>query len=282
MELGFWFTAQAARLKSILRYRLVVTIWETIPFLGTYRHPVSRRLRPEVMAAADLYLAASERARDGLLLEGVPAERIVVCPPGIDVNRFRARGGTPGEDHVIVSPGRLVWEKGHQDVLRALAALREGLVPAPALPRLLVVGEGPEEGRLRTYASELGIGDMVEWLGSVPYEDMPAVYASASAMVLASLPMFRWEEQFGMVLAEAMAAGLPIVASRSGSIPEVLGPQGTYFFPGDWMGIARALAAGPLARPPGERTEFPDDRLQRFSTVAAAARLEEAYRRVLD
>ncbi len=84
-----------------------------------------------------------------------------------------------------------------------------------------------------------------------------------------------------MVLAEAMAAGLPIVASRCGSIPEVLGPEGTYFFPGDWMGLARALAEGPLTRPPGERREPDETRLTRFSSAAAARRLEDVYRRVL-
>jgi glycosyltransferase involved in cell wall biosynthesis len=281
-ELGFWFTAQAARLKAQLGFRLVVTVWETIPFLEVYRHPVTRRLRRQVLATADLYLAATERAREGLLLEGVPADHIVVCPPGIDIDRFQATPRSQPEHHIVVSPGRLVWEKGHQDVLRAVAALRMGLVSTDALPRLLVVGEGPEEKRLRAYASELGIAEVVEWRRSVPYQEMPAVYAGASAMVLASLPIPNWEEQFGMVLAEAMAAGLPIVASQSGSIPEVLGPQGTYFFPGDWMGIARELANGPLARPAGERVRLPEERIRRFSAGAAAARLDEAYRRVLD
>ena len=57
-----------------------------------------------------------------------------------------------------------------------------------------------------------------------------------------------------MVLAEAMAGGLPIVACSTGAIPEVLGGQGTLVPAGDWMGIARALAAGPLAGAPAART----------------------------
>ena len=132
LELAFWFTAQAGRLKDRLGFRLVVTVWETIPFLEAYRHPLANRLRRDVLASADLYLAATERAREGLLLEGVSDERVTLCPPGIDVDAFAAARGARPEEHVVVSPGRLVWTKGHQDVLRAVAALRRGLVRAPA------------------------------------------------------------------------------------------------------------------------------------------------------
>jgi glycosyltransferase involved in cell wall biosynthesis len=195
---------------------------------------------------------------------------------------------------VIVSPGRLVWEKGHQDVMRAIAVLRQGVVPLPegVQLRLLVVGSGPEEQRLRRYADELGIGGIVEFR-AVPYEEMPHVYAEASCLVLASLPNAAcslylgdiprcfWEEQFGLVFAEAMAAGLPIVTTTSGAIPEVVGDSGEYFAPGDWMELARKLATGPLSRPPGERVAHPQERLQRYSTKAMAERLAAAYDSVL-
>jgi glycosyltransferase involved in cell wall biosynthesis len=281
-ELHPWFTAQAAAARARLGFRLAVTVWETIPFLDAYRHPLSRRNRRAVLDAADVFLAATERARSAMLLEGVNAERVEVCGPGIDLERFGAARAATATEYVVVSPGRLVWEKGHQDVLRAVAALRRGLVGAePHAVRALVVGSGPEEERLRRYAGELGIGDAVELRAHVPYDEMPAVYAGASAMVLASLPTPAWEEQFGMVLAEALAAGLPIVASRSGAIPEVTGTAATYVEPGDWMGIARALAEGPLARPPGERVAHPAELVERWSARAAGQRLAEAYRRLL-
>jgi glycosyltransferase involved in cell wall biosynthesis len=111
---------------------------------------------------------------------------------------------------------------------------------------------------------------------------MPAVFARASCVVLASLPVPLWEEQFGMVLAEAMAAGAPIVASASGAIPEVLDGSGAQLFrPGDWIGLAGLLRAGPLGRPPGERAVYPEALVHRYSTVAAAERLAAAYERVL-
>jgi glycosyltransferase involved in cell wall biosynthesis len=139
----------------------------------------------------------------------------------------------------------------------------------------------PHYLRLRRHAAELGIADAVQLLANVPYDRMPAVYASASAMVLASLPTPSWEEQFGMVLAEGLAAGLPIVASRSGAIPEVTGDAAAYVEPGDWMGIARALADGPLQREPGARVEHPRELVERWSSRAASQRLRDAYRRLL-
>ena len=294
-ELSFWFAGEAARLKRRHGYKLVLTVWETIPFLSTYRNRFARTYRERTLAEADLFLAATERAREALLLEGVDPGRIEVCYPGIDLGRFSgaSRPQPPPAEHVVVSPGRLVWEKGHQDVMRALAAIGRGLVDAPAgvRPRLLLVGSGPEEARLRAYAQELGIGDAVE-VTSVPYEEMPAVYASASCMVLASLatasggfylgdvPRFFWEEQFGLVLAEALAAGLPIAASRSGAIPEVCGDAAEYFLPGDWLGLARVLANGPLSRPPAERAEHPAELVRRYSTEAMAERLTGVYDRL--
>jgi glycosyltransferase involved in cell wall biosynthesis len=294
-ELSFWFAGEAARLKERHGYKLVLTVWETLPLLSSFRNRWARVYRERVLEAGDLFLAATERARDALLLEGVAAERIEVSYPGIDVERFgAAQVSEPPTEHVLISPGRLVWEKGHQDVMRAVTALRRGLVemPVDVEPRLLFVGRGPEERRLRAYADELGLGNDVEFR-SVPYDEMPALYARASCMVLASLsnaggmrylgdiPHFFWEEQFGLVLAEAMAAGLPIVASSSGAIPEVVGTTGAYFVPGDWMGLARALASGPLARPAGDRVAHSAELVRRYSTEAASERLAAVYDRLL-
>lgn len=295
-EISYWFAADAARRKPSHRYKLVLTVWETLPMLEAFRNKYAKVYRRETLAAADLFLAVTERARASLLLEGVAEERIEVWHPGIDLERFgeAARPDPAPVEHVIISPGRLVWEKGHQDVMRALAALRTGLVPSPkeARPRLLVVGDGPERGRLERYARELGLADAVEFR-SVPYAEMPTLYARASCMVLASLsnagcarylgdlPHCFWEEQFGLVLPEAMAAGLPVVASASGAIPEVAGDTAAFFQPGDWLGLAQRLAEGPLAGPPAERVSHDPDRLRRFSIAAAGERLTAVYDRLL-
>jgi glycosyltransferase involved in cell wall biosynthesis len=297
-ELSFWFAAQAAAQRRRHGFRLAQTVWETLPLLAAYRNPRARRFRRLVLAETDLFLAATERAALALSLEGVAEQRIAVCQPGIDTARFELPPQAPVPSvHTIVSPGRLVWEKGHQDVLRALALLHCGVVRTPAgktaRPRLLILGTGPEESRLRAHAADLGLSDAVE-IRAVSYEQMPAVFAEASAMVLASqarasaayhpfdVPHAFWEEQFGMVLTEAMAAGLAIVATTSGAIPEVLrGAPAELVAPGDWPAIAHALAAGPLSRSPGARVPCPPEVVHRYTTSAAAERLTAAYDRML-
>ena len=176
-----------------------------------------------------------------------------------------------------------MWEKGHHEVLRAIAALRAGLDGADGREdvRLMIIGAGPEEKRLRRHAAELGVGERVDFRPAVPYDEMVSLYSRASCLVLASLPTKGWEEQFGMVLAEAMAAGLPVVASASGAIPEVMAGQARLFEPGDWSELAAALAAGPLADAPGERRAYDPRVLERYSAAACADRVRDAYRFVL-
>jgi len=294
-ELGYWFTADLARRKRAHGYRLAVTVWETIPLGRAFRNAAARRHREAALAEADVFVAATQRARDALLLEGVDPSAIKVSFPGVDLARF-----TPdrpcaqnGHRHVVLSPGRLVWEKGHQEVIRAVAALARGMVPLPIgvePPRLVIVGHGPERRRLAAHAEELGVTDLVDLRSLVPHQQMPDLFAHASAMVLASLPMASgsvgpigvprgfWEEQFGMVLAEAMASGLDIIAGDSGAIPEVLDGAGTLVMPGDWRGIAEALSSGALQRPPGQRVTYPPELVERYSSEAAASRLAEIYR----
>jgi glycosyltransferase involved in cell wall biosynthesis len=276
-ELGYWYSMQAAKLKQHLGFRLALTVWETIPLLDAYRNVRTRSYRALTLAQTDMFLAATERARASLLLEGAPKERIRVCAPGVDIDRFGARAeqSTPRAP-LILSAGRLVWEKGHQDVLRAVASLRRGPASGSSSDvQLRIVGTGPEEGRLRAYARELDIADAVEFRGFIPYAEMPRAYLEASCIVLASLSTWSWEEQFGMVLAEAMAAGVPILASSSGAIPEVTQGAARYFSPGDWATLAKLLE---------ELPPHADGRVggsERYSTEAAAARLAAAYDELL-
>ena len=297
-ELAFWFAADASRRKLAgAPFKLVQTVWETLPLAGSYRSRGARVFRRDVLAATDLFLAATERARVSLLLEGVPEEKILVCPPGIDTARFAEPAPQPeGGPYVILSPGRLVWEKGHQDAIRAVALLHRGVVgecPAEGKEiRLRIVGSGPEQARLEQHAREMGVGELVSF-ESLPYEEMPRAFAQASCLLLGSLPAARggfhpfdsprffWEEQFGMVFAEAMAAGLDVITTDSGAIPEVLEGQGTLVPAGDYIGMAEALWRGPLSRAPGARVGYPVELIERYSAHAAAQRLAAAYDRVL-
>jgi len=285
-EIGSWFSAQAASLRDRLGFRLALTVWETLPFRGSYRGQIGRRRRVATLPKVDLFLPTTERARLSLELEGVNDAHTVVAPPGIDIARFagaRDIQPTAGGRPVLLTVARLVWEKGLQDVLRALSLVhRQGRSDVV----LEIAGVGPDRELLESYAGELGLGDAVRFLGSVPYDELPDTYARASGLVLASLPVPSWDEQFGMVLAEAMAGGLPIVATRCGAIAEVVGePAGDggvgLVAPGDWVSLATALRSGPLRDGGPWRYDHDPARTARYSQDAAAGRLADAYDRLL-
>ena len=286
VEVGPWYSGQAAHLRRALDFRLVVTVWETIPLLDAYRRRRARANRAATLANTDLFLPTSERSAMALRLEGVEEERIQVCLPAVDTDTFAATRRRPVDSTspLIVSPGRLVWEKGHQDILRATALLHRGIVTRPdgkpVAPRVLIVGAGPEEARLRLHAAELGIGDAVEFRRSVPNAEMADLFAGAACIVLASLPVWHWEEQFGMVIAEAFAGGTPVVTTRSGAIPEVVGDSALLVDAGDFPALARTLAEGPLSDPP-RVPEVDPALVERYSMEAYAERLAAAYERVL-
>ena len=277
-DLATWFSAQAAGLKERLGFRLVLTVWETIPSLSAYRWPRERAWRARTLAATDLFVAASERARDCLLLEGVAPERIVVSYPGIDAEHFAPSPDRPPvEPGLVLSPGRLVWQKGHQDVIRAVAALRRGLVPGAPDVRLLVLGSGPEGGKLRRYADELGLADAVEIRGGVPYDAMPDVYARAV--------VHGAREPRAHGLGGAVRHGARRVAR--GRRPDRRGRRAARS-PRSWAESARAFVAGRLGRHRARdrggrarslrRTPCGDpERVATYSSAAAAERIASAY-----
>ena len=150
-ELGPWFAAQPARLRQSHGFRLVTTVWETIPFRSTFRTARAASNRLALLAETDLFLPTTERARRCLLLEGAAPERIQVVEPGIDVERFAGGSAPAGEGHLVVSPGRLVWEKGHYDVIRALAT-------SGGDARLLIVGCRPRAEQVAALRRRSGPG----------------------------------------------------------------------------------------------------------------------------
>lgn len=129
--------------------------------------------------------------------------------------------------------GRLIHGKGVETLLRGFAESR------PTTPMTLqIAGDGPEMSRLVQLSSNLGIADRVNFLGWVA--DMPSFWRSRD---LAVVPSHEWEESFGMVAAEAMARGLPVLASQNGGLEEIIqnGITGALFPCGDWRALAREL-----------------------------------------
>jgi glycosyltransferase involved in cell wall biosynthesis len=246
-ETMYYCSYQAALAKRKLGFKLVVTVWENLPF--NYNLAATRRLKETVLSEADLLLAVTERAKKTLVLEGAPAEKIAVQMPGIDIKHFRPLPGDRStlrrfdcheDDFVILFVAHLTVQKGVFDLLYAMKMLlmRMG---SDARVKLLIGGSGPERKRLSRLITQLQLDANVRLIGPHPYSVMPLIHNLADVFVLPSQPALRWQEQFGYVLVESMACGKPVLSTESGSIAEVVGNAGVLVPPNDYLALSRAL-----------------------------------------
>jgi len=206
--------------------------------------------------------------------KGIPRERITVrhnsvkpFPPvdaaAVEAVR-RSLAAAPGAT-ILLAVGRLSHEKGHVDLLRALDFLRRELHEDRF--HLVIVGEGPERARIEAVRSELGLADQVTLAGL--QHDMRPYYACADIAVLAS-----HSEGSPNVLLEAMVAGVPIVATRAGGIPEIVTD-------GETALLVDIRAPEPMARAIQTLLADPDRRrtlARKAQLVAEQSYSPEAYR----
>jgi glycosyltransferase involved in cell wall biosynthesis len=222
-------------------------------------------------------LAVSSQMVSELRRLGVPRRRVVLTPNGVRGTAELPLRPAPEGQWTLGTAARLRPAKGLETLLGALAGLRrEGLSA-----RLRVLGEFETKAysaELRAAAGRLGVADRVEWAGF--RSDMAAELAGMDAFVLPSL-----HEGIPMAVLEAMAAGVPVVASRVGGVPEVLRADvdGLLVPPGDAAALTGAL--GRLMRGDADwhalRASAHERQLRRYSAQAMTARVAGVYREVL-
>lgn len=190
-------------------------------------------------------IAVSQETADHLVqIEHAPRPKVVTIHNGIDFDRVRTSGEGVrervrrelglGETFVFLMAGRLHPEKGYEILFDAL---RE-LVWTPTPFVVLVAGRGNLMNHYQALAGRMGLSDCVRLLGF--RQDLPDLMTAADVFVLPSIA-----ESFGLVLAEALYLGRPVVATRTGGIPEIVddGIDGTLVPPGDPNALAAALNA---------------------------------------
>jgi phosphatidyl-myo-inositol dimannoside synthase len=223
-------------------------------------------------AARRVRRAARGRCRIELLLSGVSVDDY---HPGVDGSAVRARNGL-GDDPVCVCVSRLVPRKG-QDVL--IGAWPEVLAEVPDA-RLLLVGSGPYERRLRRLAAASSAAARIHFTGGVAWDELPAHYAAGDAFAMPCRT--RWGgldlEALGVVFLEAAAAGLPVVAGRSGGAPETVDATTGLVVDGHSRRAVAGAVAGLLVDPARARTLGAAGRARaeaEFAWPAVARRLRE-------
>ncbi|MFF1908079.1 glycosyltransferase [Kitasatospora sp. NPDC058218] len=185
----------------------------------------------------------------------------------------RAELGLPHDAFVVGTVGNLTPKKDQATLLAAHARLR----PHHPRARLVLIGAGPLESRLRAHADELGVTDSVLFAGSRP--DVPALLPGLDVFTLSSR-----QEGLPVALMEAMTSGLPAVVTRVGGMPEVLddGDQGLLVEPGDPAALAAALGRLADDRELRERLgAAARERAARFDVAGAQRAVEAVYEQVL-
>jgi MMP alpha-(1->4)-mannosyltransferase len=281
-----------------LAYGLLGIRGERLPVLATVHHPiqVDRRLElaqasgPRSVALRRWYgftrmqarvarrlplLTVSVAARDEIAREmRVPAERIAVVPNGVDADLFRPIPGsrrTPGR--IVATASSDVPLKGLDPLLRAFAILRSR---RPA--ELVVVGRPRQNGPIPHLLDQLQLNGSVRFVSGVPDAELVAILAEAEVAVVPSL-----YEGFSLPAVEAMACGVPLIATTAGALPEVVGDAALLVPPGDPCALADQLTV--LLGDDGLRRRLSEMGrarvLGRYTWEAAARATVARYREVM-
>jgi glycosyltransferase involved in cell wall biosynthesis len=183
--------------------------------------------------AADVLRAANYRGPLAIIPQmGVDPE--LFAPSPATRQKIRAELGYAENDFVIGFGGRLVREKGVHLLIDAAAALVNA--------QLIIIGSGPERAALEAQVRRVMPG-AVRFTDAVDSTAMPRWLNALDVLVLPSLTTPRWMEQFGRILVEAMACGVPVIGAASGEIPHVIGDAGLTFPEGNTARLTEALRA---------------------------------------
>lgn len=220
---GFWYHPADASARYAKKHRIPF-IFHPIYYENAirkkmvwkiYKHTIGR----STFAAADVVVVLSEFEQELITRAGFPVQRFEIIPPGIDNKRFETPRENPFAAYgitgtVLLAVSRVAKSKGLQDVVHALPSIIREVPDA----QFVMVGE--DFGYTKTLlsiADQLGVASHIHILGKVSDEQLVGAYQHASVFIHPS-----YYEAFGIVLAEAMAAGMPVVARNSTAIPYVM------------------------------------------------------------
>ena len=221
------------------RAKLVLYTWQNV---NRPKQFVVRAILHAALHAADAIVCANTAAAQLLRCYGYQRPTPVIPAIGVDTDTFKPKlNQKQGGTFTVGYAGRLVPEKGLTVLLDALALCQQ----QHRLVQLVFMGDGPERAMLQSYAQSLSLNDTngtnVTFAGALPLPQVAQRMSDFDALVLPSLSTAVWQEQFGRVLTEAMACGVPVIGSRSGAIPEVIGDAGLLFPEGDAVALANCV-----------------------------------------
>ncbi len=271
-NLATWLAMRQARAAGA---RTLFFTWQN---LNRRYPPPFNLLERSVLNKIDYAIMGNQEAVQVWHAKGYNGPHRVIPQFGVDPEAFSpppSRG--PAVMFVIGSANRrLVHEKGVDLLLRAAAGL-------PGDWQLRIAGDGPALPSLRQLAADLGIADRVRFDGPIPSGRVADYLRELDVLVLTSRTMPNWKEQFGRVLVEAMACGVPVIGTRSGEIPHVIGDAGLTIPEEDVDALRTGLIQ--LIQSDAHRLDLGSRGrqrvLERFTQARIAAETVEVYRAML-
>jgi len=243
------YTIQAveAKKKGIIR-NLIVTVWENIPYYeDLLKFDVDI---VQIKNNVDKFLVVSSRAASALQIKGIESKKIKILKPGVNLNKFfpyknkaevRNKLNFNDNSFVILSIARYDWGKGLQDLICAIALIASKKPSMRKIIKVILIGQGKLYYFLKKITYKFAVQDIIQFINHIPYEETTDWYNSADLFVLPSTIERGWQEQYGMVLVEAQACGLPVISSMTGSISEVLPEEAPKFPPSDFHSLAQLI-----------------------------------------
>ncbi len=215
---------QSFVLNALLVRKSKTLVYSAENIVGNVRPALHASMR-YVMKRANLAFVCSHSVKQALQHEGFPAP-IEVLPLGVDTTKFykfpveRLKQQLKLDERFVIGyVGRLYKFKGVFLLVELMRSLPEQV-------HLLLVGSGPEKQHLFQRAKSYGIKDRVHFTGNTAYGELPQYINCMDVGIVPSLTTKRWKEQFGRTIIELMSCEVPVIASASGSIPEVVGDAG--------------------------------------------------------
>lgn len=203
------------------------------------RNPIIRLLKKFTLAKTDAFIAGNSEAKSILLDEGFKKPIFVQTEIGVNEKIWQPIQTDDKEAlskrFTIGFVGRLEPSKGVWDLIQSVKRLDEDW-------ELLLVGNGPLAEEITRWIQSEECKNRVRILSGLERKDLPPVYQSMDVLVLPSRTTPTWKEQFGLVLAEAMLSGVPVIGSDSGAIGEVIGDAGLIFPEGNVEALVRCLS----------------------------------------
>ena len=267
-------TFQAMRLAKRAGAKALFFTWQNLK--RTYPFPFSF-IEGYNLKKADYAIAGNQEAVKVWRGKGYKGPIRMIPQFGVDPEIYKPRLTHHVPRFTIGYVGRLVEEKGVQVLLQALDGLAGEW-------RLRILGSGPMQPQLEALARQLDIAERVSFESPIPSAQMPAFYHQLDTLVLPSLIRPHWKEQFGRVLIEAMACGVPVMGSRSGEIPHVIGQAGLTFTERNVQELRARLSQ--LMDDPALRTDLArrgrERVLAHYTQAKIAAETHEVYRQLLN